>query len=129
MTHLSVPNFWRLQSQRYRMVGSVCKGCNRLYFPQKRICPECGGSEFSERQLSGKGRVESWTVIRTAPTGFEAPYVVGVIRLEEGPLFTAQICSPVESVEIGKPVKATLRRLLQNEDGLIVYGIKFEVIE
>jgi hypothetical protein len=126
MTHLSIPNFWRLQRQRYRLAGSMCKGCGVLYFPQRRICLECGKTEFEEKQLSGKGKIVSWTVIRAAPTGFESPYTIGVVQLAEGPLLTAQIVGPVEGVATGKAVKAVFRRLLQNEDGLIIYGFKFE---
>ena len=129
MTYLSIPNFWRLQKQRYRLIGNKCKGCSTLYFPQRKLCLNCGKTEFEESRLSGKGKIASWTVIRAAPSGFESPYSVGVVQLEEGPLLTAQLVGPRDKIATGKPVKAVFRRLLQNEDGLIVYGFKFELIE
>ncbi len=126
---MSIPNFWRLQKQRYRLVANKCKSCGVLYFPQRRICLECGKAEFEDKQLSGKGKIASWTVIRAAPTGFESPYAIGVVQLEEGPMLSSQITGPLNNIQTGKPVKAVFRRLIQNEDGLIVYGFKFELAE
>jgi len=126
---LSTPNYWRLQSQRYRIEGNRCKGCQVLYFPQRKVCLSCGGTEFDIQKLSGKGKIVSWTIIRAAPTGFEAPYAAGIVQLEEGPHLTTQLIGPQDQLEIGKGVRAAFRRLIQNEDGLIVYGFKFELEE
>ena len=38
---VSVPGSWRLQSQRYRLVGEVCDHCGQKIFPPRDICPEC----------------------------------------------------------------------------------------
>ena len=64
-----------------------------------------------------------------APEGFEAqaPYTVALIRLEEGPLVTAQLTDfgdrkPV----IGEPVEMVTRKLKADGDkGMLVYGYKF----
>jgi uncharacterized OB-fold protein len=53
---------------------------------------------------------------------------VALIRLEEGPLVTAQLADidPTE-VEIGMPVEMVTRKLRSDGDerGIIVYGYKF----
>jgi len=39
---VSVPRSWRLQSQRYRLIGEVCDHCGQKIFPPRDLCPECG---------------------------------------------------------------------------------------
>jgi uncharacterized OB-fold protein len=56
-----------------------------------------------------------------------APYTVALIKLEEGPLITAQLTDVAnDEVEIGLPVEMVTRKLrTQGEEGLIIYGYKF----
>ena len=60
------------------------------------------------REVSGRGKVYAYTVIRTLVQGFEdrIPYVVATIELAEGVRILGNIlnCSP-EEVKIGMPVK------------------------
>jgi uncharacterized OB-fold protein len=55
------------------------------------------------------------------------PYTVALIKLEEGPLITAQLTDVAnDEVEIGLPVEMVTRKLrTQGEEGLIIYGYKF----
>ena len=43
--------------------------------------------------LSGYGEVYSYTVVTDAPEGFDefAPYVLAIVKLDEGPMLTAQL--------------------------------------
>jgi len=36
-----IPRNWRLQQQRYRLTGNVCKHCNEMTFPPRSVCPKC----------------------------------------------------------------------------------------
>jgi uncharacterized OB-fold protein len=56
-----------------------------------------------------------------------APYTIALVKLEEGPLLTAQLTDVAnEEVEIGMPVEMVTRKLsTQGEEGLIIYGYKF----
>ena len=67
-----------------------------------------------------------------APAGFEQdiPYVVALVRLEEGPLVTAQVTDvDVDDVQVGMPVESVLRQWSQHgPDGSIVYGFKFRPV-
>ncbi len=85
-----------------------------------------------EQVMSGEGVIETFTIIHTAPEGFEGttPYAIGLIRLKEGPLITAQIVGDAENIEIGKDAKAVFRKLYEHgKGGLIHYGFKFEVVD
>jgi len=63
------------------------------------------------------------------PAGFEeyAPYTVALVKLEEGPIVTAQLTDvEPERVAIGQPVEMVTRKL--RDDGhaeVISYGYKF----
>ena len=129
---MGVPQFWRLQQQNYRLVGEVCGKCGSKIFPPRDVCPECSRPAYEPYTFSGRGEVYSHTVVLTAPAGYEAnaPYAVALVRLEEGPLVTAQLTdvSP-EEVEIGMPVEMVTRKIREHgDDGTIVYGYKFRPV-
>jgi hypothetical protein len=79
--------------------------------------------------LSGKGEVYSFTVVHEPPTGYEtqAPYAVALVKLEEGPLVTAQLTDiDAVDIKIGMPVEMVTRKLrTDGAEGLIQYGYKF----
>jgi len=127
---MEVPRHWRLRQQRYGLVGEVCPHCEAKIFPPREVCPECGGEAKKPYHFSGRGQVYSYTTIYEPPAGYEeyVPYTVALIKLEEGPLVTAQLTDiEGQQVEIGTPVEMVTRRLRQDGDerGLLVYGYKF----
>jgi scaffold protein (connect acetoacetyl-CoA thiolase and HMG-CoA synthase) len=126
---MEVSRHWRLKQQRYSLVGEVCPACEHKIFPPRDICPECGQEARTAYQFSGRGEVYSFTTVRNAPAGFEeaAPYTVALVKLEEGPMLTAQLTDLGEKpVEIGMPVEMVTRRLRSDgERGMLVYGYKF----
>jgi uncharacterized protein len=127
---MDIPRHWRLKKQRLSLVGEVCPHCDAKIFPPRDVCNECGGEAKTTFQFSGRGEVFSHTTIYDAPSGFEeyTPYTVALIKLEEGPVVTAQLTDLGEQpVEIGMPVEMVTRRLRQDGDerGLLVYGYKF----
>ena len=130
---MEVPRHWRLKQQRYGLVGEVCPHCEGKIFPPRDVCPHCGGEAKTPFSFSGKGEVFSYTIMQDAPTGFESglPYTVALVKLEEGPVVTAQL-TDVESdqVHIGMPVEMVTRKLRTDDGnkGIIVYGYKFRPV-
>ncbi len=125
-----IARHWRLKAQRYQLVGEVCPQCNNKMFPPRDVCPECAdNSPQPDFKFSGRGTVYSHTTIHNPPDGYQemAPYTVALIKLEEGPLITAQLTDVLNNdVEIGMPVEMVTRKLYtQGEEGLIIYGYKF----
>ena len=127
----SVAQPWRMQAGRYRMAGTECVLCKNIDFPARKMCSKCGGHDLIEKNMAGVGEVVSFTILHTAPEGFDGhtPYTIGLIKLKEGPVITAQIVGNSADVAIGKPVRAVFRKLYEHgEEGLIHYGFKFEVV-
>lgn len=81
-----------------------------------------------EIQLGGKGQVYSYTVVTDPPAGYEeqAPYILAMIELDEGPLVTAQLTDLDGPPHIGMRVEMVTRKLrTEGQSGMIVYGYKF----
>jgi len=122
-----------LKKQRYALIGETCPHCDAKIFPPRDVCPECGGEAKTAYRFSGKGEVYSYTRMGNAPAGFEqqSPYTVALIKLEEGPIVTAQLTDLGDTdVEIGMPVEMVTRKLRDDTDerGIIVYGYKFRPV-
>jgi uncharacterized protein len=124
-----IARHWRLNPQRYGLVGEVCRSCQGKIFPPRDVCPHCAENAETLFQFSGLGEIYSHTTVHNPPEGYEAvaPYTVALIRLEEGPLVTAQLTDVDQAqVKIGMPVEMVTRKLREEgEEGLILYGYKF----
>lgn len=120
---------WRRNPERYRLEGNKCNRCSRIYFPKKHLC-ECRSREFSDYQLKGKGRLLTFTEIKSSPDMFSdmTPYCVGIIELEEGPKITSQITDCiVADLKVGMAVESVFRKFFaSSESGIIHYGLKFK---
>jgi uncharacterized protein len=79
--------------------------------------------------FAGTGEVFSFTTVQEAPQGFDsqAPYVLALVRLDEGPFITAQLTDlDAEGVAIGDRVEMVTRKLAtEGSTGVIIYGYKF----
>jgi hypothetical protein len=126
---MNIPRNWRLHQQRYRLVGEICERCGEHLFPPRDVCPECEAPAKTPFNFSGRGEVYSYSTVYHPPAEFErdAPYTVALVRLEEGPLVTAQLTDvDAEEVHVGMSVEMVTRRMSSNGDeGVINYGYKF----
>lgn len=125
-----IARHWRLNAQRYRLIGEVCPKCGTKMFPPRDVCTDCADdSRQPDFQFSGQGEVFSHTTVYNPPEGYEAsaPYTVALIKLEEGPLITAQLTDvSADQVQIGMPVEMVTRKIrTEGDEGVIIYGYKF----
>lgn len=122
---MDLAKHWRVRAARYRLEGRRELATGTVCFPPE---PASAGEGWEPYTLSGRGELYSFSVVRQAPDGFDgvAPYAVGLVRLEEGPLVTAQItdCDPA-TLTIGMPLELVTRKLRDmGPEGLLVYGYK-----
>lgn len=126
---MDMPRHWRLNEQRYNLVGTECPACGAKLFPPRPICPDCNRKEVQPFRFSGQGEVYSYSTVFQAPSGYEefVPYTVALVRLKEGPLVTAQLTDmDNDEARVGMKVEMVTRKLREyGEDGVIVYGYKF----
>lgn len=123
---MEIARNWRLQHTRYGLIGEICPQGHKI-FPPRDLCPDCNKEAKKPYKFSGKGEVYSFTTVYDAPKGFMGPYVVALIKLEEGPMITAQITdADAKDIEVGMPVEMVTRKISEDGPrGIIHYGYKF----
>jgi hypothetical protein len=89
-------------------------------------------SQDNLHQLSGRGEVYSFSTMYNAPRGFDdqKPYTIALIRLDDGPMVTAQLTDvSQDEIAIGMRVEMVTRKLREDgEEGQIIYGYKFRPV-
>ena len=78
--------------------------------------------------FAGSGIVYSYTVVQDAPENFaeQAPYILALVKLDEGAMVTAQLTDVGAEIAIGDRVEMVTRKLsTEGKQGTIVYGYKF----
>ena len=81
--------------------------------------------------FSGLGEVYSFTIVQDPPESFveHGPYFLALIKLDEGPIVTAQLTDVDSEVAIGDRVEMVTRILsTEGKQGMIVYGYKFRKV-
>jgi uncharacterized protein len=68
-----------------------CDRCAHAYFPPRPFCPECGSRDVSVFTASGRGKLHSYVINHMKAPGFEPPYAIAVVELEEGPRMMSNI--------------------------------------
>lgn len=70
-----------------------CAACETTFWYPRSICPSCTSADVGLREASGRGTVDSFVVNHRGAPGFEedAPYVLALVRLAEGPVMTANV--------------------------------------
>ena len=92
-----------------RLLGLKC-GCGDVLCPPRGVCQRCGNSELEVVQLSGKGKIASFTTLFVAAEGRdrELPYALALVALEEGPYLVGRIdtscADKLDMSTIGKAV-------------------------
>jgi uncharacterized OB-fold protein len=92
---------------RKELLIQCCDQCGRLRHPPQPHCASCRSAEWSGIQASGRGHLYSYVVSHHPPVdGFEPPFVVAVIELEEGTRLVSNVIGvPPEDLHIGMPLE------------------------
>lgn len=91
-----------------RLVMQKCDHCGAVQFPPRHHCATCWEADLTWTECSGKGSVETFTIVRRAPLPQfrdKVPYVVASVIIEEGPrMITNIVGDDALEVSIGDPV-------------------------
>ncbi|GIX29752.1 MAG: hypothetical protein KatS3mg124_0224 [Porticoccaceae bacterium] len=85
-----------------------CRRCGRLQGYPRTSCAGCWSDDLQWVDASGEGCVVSYTVVRLPlDPALPPPYVVALVRLEEGPILLGHVLDcPPEAVSVGMAVRA-----------------------
>ena len=70
-----------------KLLGLKCKQCGTITVPPKIVCGNCADTDLDIVELSGKGKIQTFTTVFVPPEGRESecPYVIVLVELDEGP--------------------------------------------
>ena len=94
------------------LLGFRCLDCGITVFGPATFCQSCTSDKLDLIELSQRGILYSFTVVRVPPAGWPGPvpYILGQVELPEGPQVLAEVvdCS-AEDLTIGMDVELALR--------------------
>ncbi len=105
--------YWEAMNQG-RLVLQRCAACGSLRHYPRSVCDHCYATESDWVEASGRGRVQSWTVIHHAfHPGFKdaLPYVLVIADLEEGGRIQAPLRGAgADALALDLPVRVLFER-------------------
>ena len=79
--------------EQQKLLGLKCHDCGAITAPPRMTCSQCSGFHLKPAELSGKGKIVTYTVIHVPPQCRQghSPYHVIMVELEEGPWIMANL--------------------------------------
>ncbi len=115
------------------LIGSKCNVCGYVSFPKLLVCPCCVKKDtMEEMHISGKGKIDTFSVCYAALPGFQAPSIQAYIYLEEGARIWSLITGVEpsdESLKIGMDVELVIGRLREDTDGNEIISYQFRPVK
>ena len=104
---------WWDATRERRLVIQRCRQHGHLQHYPRSLCTRCGSTDLDFVDASGRGTIYSHTTVHRAPSpDVRVPYVVALVRLDEGPvLLTNIIDCPPEDLRCDMPVEVSWREL------------------
>ena len=76
-----------------------CTSCEAHYFPPRPFCPDCLSDDVVWEAVSGRGTLHTYVINHRPAPGFEAPYAIAVVQLDEGPRMMSSIVGVEQTPE------------------------------
>jgi uncharacterized OB-fold protein len=64
-----------------KVTGTRCKKCGQQFFPPRAHCYKCLSNDMEWFEVTGKGKLVSYSTLHYAPTGFtgDLPYTIALL--------------------------------------------------
>jgi uncharacterized OB-fold protein len=100
--------------QQGKVMGTRCKDCGLAFFPPRADCHQCLKSNVEWFEVSGKGKLLSYSKLEYAPVGFgeDLPYRIAVLDYGDYKVF-GRIADdvPEEELKLGMEMKTMVNEL------------------
>jgi len=94
--------------EKGKVMGTKCKDCGALYFPPRSDCSKCLDSNMEWFEVTGTGKLLSYSELKYGPVGFEndLPYTIALLDYGNHKVF-GRIAKdiPFEDLSIGMELK------------------------
>ena len=96
-----------------KVMGTRCKDCGMVFFPPRADCYKCLASNVEWFEVSGKGKLLTYSELKFAPVGFQddVPYCIALLDYGEYKVF-GRIAKdvPESEIEVGMEMKTVVNR-------------------
>jgi len=103
--------FWEA-AQKGELHILRCNACGTYVHLPRPACRNCQSTDLAPARVGGRGVVHSFTVTHFPLPGFEPPFAVALIELEEGVRLASNVVDvPPEEMAVGIPVEVTFEKV------------------
>ena len=92
-----------------KVMATKCPGCGHVYFPPRMECADCLSSNVEWFELSGKGKLVTYSIVNYGPTGFEneTPYILALAEFAGGVKVFGRLDKQIgeDEIKVGMDVK------------------------
>ena len=97
-----------------RVSGTKCRSCGLKFFPPRADCYQCFSSDMEWFDVSGKGKLVTYSKLEYAPVGFDGdlPYAIALLDYGDYQVF-GRIAGdlPEEEIKVGMEMKTVVNEL------------------
>lgn len=97
-----------------KVMGTRCKDCGIAFFPPRADCHKCLASNMEWFEVSGNGKLVTYSKLEFAPIGFgdDLPYAIALLDYGDYKVF-GRIAGdvPEEEIELGMDMKTAVNKL------------------
>lgn len=97
-----------------KVMGTRCLDCGTMFFPPRAQCYKCLTSHMEWFEVTGSGKLVTYSKLKYAPIGFEddLPYYIAVLDYGDYKVF-GRIAGnfPEEELRLGMPMKTVAHTL------------------
>jgi uncharacterized OB-fold protein len=97
-----------------KVMGTKCNDCGRVFFPPRADCFQCLASNVDWFEVSGTGKLITFSKLEYAPVGFgdDLPYAIAVLDYGEFKVF-GRIASDLseDEIKVGMEMKTVANKL------------------
>ena len=62
--------------KKNKLLGLKCNSCATVTVPPKMVCRKCASTDMDIVELSGKGKIETFTTVQVAAKGVRVKYPI-----------------------------------------------------
>ena len=97
-----------------KVMGTRCLDCGLVFFPPRADCHQCLADNIEWFEITGSGRLVTYSRLKFAPIGFEEdlPYCIALLDYGDYKIF-GRLASdlPEGEIQIGMPMKTVVNEL------------------
>ena len=113
-TSISKTNDFIEYLEKGQIMATKCKDCGQVFFPPRADCYKCFSSNIEWIEVTGKGKLVSYSKLQYGPIGFEEdlPYSIAMLDYGDFKIF-GRIAKDVaeNEIKIGMEMKAAANKL------------------